>query len=74
MEHIVNDFYNIIINYCSYIVTLSNNQKKTNSKEEYNSNNEDKINNDLLKINLSFLNGWIDFLLTPNLYDFNSFI
>ena len=72
MEHIVNDFYNIIINYCSYIVTLSNNQKKTNSKEEYNSNNEDKINNDLLKINLSFLNGWIDFLLTPNLYDFKN--
>ena len=72
MEHIINDFYNIIINYCSYIATLSNNKKKPTSKEESISNNENKINNDLLKINLSFLNGFLDFLLTPNLYDFNN--
>ena len=72
MEHIINDFYNIIINYCSYIATLSSNKKKINSKEESNSNNENKINNDLLKINLSFLTGYLDFLLTPNLYDFKN--
>ena len=71
MDHIINNFYNILINYCSYIITLSN-KKKANSKTEYNSNNKNKINNDLLKIILSFLNGWIDFLLTPNLYDFKN--
>ena len=72
MEHIIDDFFNIIINYCSYIIDFSNNKKKNLNDIDSIINNENKINNDLLKINLSFFNGWIDFLLTPELYDFNN--
>jgi len=66
MDYIINNFFNIIVNYCSYISDLLN-IKKTNSNDSI---DENKINNDL-KINLSFFSGLIDFLLTPELYDFN---
>ena len=67
MDYIINNFFNIIINYCSYISDLLN-KTKLNSNEYIDENN---INNDI-KINLSFLSGLIDFLMTPEFYDFNN--
>ena len=71
MDDIINEFFNIIINYCSYIVDLTN-KKKYNINNIDTNDNENKINSDSLRINLSFLNGWIDFLLTPEIYNLNN--
>ena len=72
MNHIINNFFNIIINYCSYIIGLSNKAKENLNNSDNNINNESKINNDLLSMYLSFFNGWVDFLLTPELYDYDN--
>ena len=69
IDSIINQFFNIIISYYNYIFDLINKRKaKSNETSLY---NEDDINNDI-KINLSFLSGIIDFLLSPELYDFNN--
>ena len=69
---IINDliihFFNIIHNYRSCIFDLI--QKKSNI--ENNNINGNNFNNDILKINLAFFNGWIDILLTQQLYDFKN--
>ena len=70
IDSIINYFFNIIINYCSYIFDLINNIRKMHLNDvEADIINENK---ELLQINLSFLSGWIDFILTPELYDFNN--
>ena len=70
IDSIINYFFNIIINYCSYIFDLINNIRKMHLNKVDNEIIEE--NNELLKLNLSFFSGWIDFLLTPELYDFKN--
>ena len=68
IDSLINNFCDIIINHFSLSSDLKNNKKGSLNKIEF---NEKEINNELFKIYMSFLNGWIDFLLTPELYDFN---
>jgi hypothetical protein len=67
INDLIDSFFNIIINYRPSIFNLITYSKNI----EINDINYNKIN-DLLRIKLSILCGWIDFLLTPDLYDFKN--
>ena len=76
MDDIINHFYNIIINYCSHIDDLTKKKRIysniNNTEPNADINKEIKLNNDLMKKNVIFFGGWIDFLLTPELYNLNN--
>ena len=69
IDSLITNICDIITNHFNFSLDIINNNKANLNKNESNGND---INNELLKVNLSFLNGWIDFLLTPELYDFNN--
>ena len=66
IEDLIDYFYNIIKYYYNNISQFIKRQQNINSK-----NDEFNKNNVIKRINLCFINGLIDFLLSPELYSFN---
>ena len=62
IDELMNSFYVIIDNYYLYFTKYIKMKIIKN----------DKNNNDYSKINLSFMNGWIDFLLNPEIYNYEN--
>ena len=67
LDYIINNFFNIIISIRSNISDIL--FKNTTKSNELNDDNENKNN---LNLNLIYLSGLLDFLVTPELYDFNN--
>ena len=62
IDELMNSFYVIIDNYYKYFTEYIKMKLKTN----------DKNTNDFSKTNLAFMNGWIDFLLNPEIYNYKN--
>ena len=70
VHDLIDYFFNIIKYYHDYISNYIK-KNKLYTFEAINSKNNEILNNKNLQINLSSINGWLDFLLDPTLYDFN---
>ena len=70
IHDLIGYFFNIIKYYHDYISNYIK-KRKLYTFETINSKNNEILNDNNLQINLSCINGWLDFLLDPQLYDFN---
>ena len=66
IDNLINYFFEIIKYYHNYITNYIN---KTSLGSEIKDISNER-NNNLLKVNLSFINGWIDALLNPEIYNY----
>ena len=62
IDKLIPFFYDIIDNYHNYFSNFIKMQIKSNNEQ----------NNNLSKTNLNFMNGWIDFLLNPDIYNYKN--
>ena len=62
INELISSFYEIIDIYYNYFSNIIKMQIKTNSEQ----------NIDISQTNLNFMNGWIDFLLNPEIFDFKN--
>ena len=62
IDKLIPFFYDIIDNYHNYFSNFIKMQIKSNNEK----------NNNLSKTNLNFMNGWIDFLLNPDIYNYKN--
>ena len=68
IDNLINYFFEIIKYYHSYIMNYINNTTLGSDIKDI----SNERNNNLLKINLSFINGLIDALLNPEIYNYNN--
>ena len=63
IDELIASFFNIIDYYHQYFSQLNKKLLKSNKKD---------IINEISESNLAFMNGWIDFLLNPEIYNFKN--
>ena len=70
INELIDNIFDIIKYFSNYIFNFIK-QKKLLCKSSIELKNTEIINDNILYINLCSINGWLDFLLNPQIYDFN---
>ena len=70
IQELIDYFYDIIKYYHNYINSYMK-KRKLYTIESINLNGNEILNDQTLQMNLCNINGWVDFLLNPIIYDFN---
>ena len=70
IQELIDYFFDIIKYYHNYINSYMK-KRKLYTIESINLNGNEILNDQTLQMNLCNINGWVDFLLNPIIYDFN---